>query len=69
MKRALDAIRGRLGGGLRRRVPVIRQLTPIECGAASLAMILGYHGRTTPVSEARDRLGVGRDGVTAQAIS
>jgi predicted double-glycine peptidase len=32
----------------RRRVPVIRQLNAVECGAASLAMILSYHGRPLP---------------------
>ena len=36
----------RLGETLRgRRIPWIRQLTGTECGAACLAMVLGYHGK------------------------
>src|SRR5215510_11334603 len=52
-----------------RRVPVQPQLTAVECGAACLAMILGFYGRSTPVAECRGRCGVGRDGVTARAIA
>jgi ATP-binding cassette subfamily B protein len=52
----------------RRRVPVLRQMTAVECGAASLAMILSYHGRKTSVSEMRERCGVGRDGLSALSI-
>ncbi len=53
----------------RRRVPVIRQLSALECGAACLAMILCYHGRKTTTSECRAYCGVGRDGLTAQAVA
>ena len=52
-----------------RQVPLILQLSSVECGAACLAMILSYFGRKTQVSECRELLHVGRDGVTAQAIS
>ena len=52
----------------RRRVPVLLQMSPLECGAACLAMILTYHGRETSVSECRDDCGAGRDGATALAI-
>ncbi len=62
-KRALSA------AGFRRRVPVVNQLTASECGAACLAMILGYHGRGTTVSECRPFCEGGRDGVSAQAIA
>ena len=56
-------------GGLRqKRVPVLLQLSEVECGAACLAMILSYHGRKTSVSEVRDRVGLGRDGLTALEI-
>jgi HlyB family type I secretion system ABC transporter len=50
-------------------VPVKLQLNAVECGAACLAMILSYHGRPTRVAECRDRLGVGRDGVSAETIA
>ena len=51
-----------------RRLPVILQLNDVECGAACLAMILGYYGRPTRIADCRERCGVGRDGATAQAI-
>ena len=51
------------------RVPVKLQLSAVECGAACLAMILSYYGRPTSVVECRDRLGIGRDGVNAEAIA
>jgi len=43
-------------------------MNAVECGAACLAMILTYYGRRTTVAQCRDLLGIGRDGVTAQAI-
>ena len=53
----------------RRRVPVLQALTAVECGAACLAMILGYHGRKTSVGECRDKCSPGRDGLTAKTIA
>ena len=52
-----------------KRVPVILQMTPNECGAACLAMVLTYYGRETTVNESRKQLHSGRDGVTARAIA
>ena len=59
----------RVAGRFRRRVPVIMQLSQVECGAACLAMILSYFGRKTRVAECRTLLDVNRDGVTAQSIA
>jgi HlyB family type I secretion system ABC transporter len=50
-------------------VPVLLQLSAVECGAACLAMILSYYGRKTRVAECRERCGVGRDGLTAHTIA
>ncbi len=52
-----------------RQVPVLRQLSATECGAACLAMILSYHGRKTSVSECRDKCSPGRNGLSAFTIA
>ncbi len=52
----------------RRRVPSVLQQTVADCGAACLAMVLGWFGRQTSLDECRERCGDGRDGVTAQTI-
>ena len=52
-----------------KHVPVILQMTPNECGAACLAMVLTYYGRETTLNECRQYLRSGRDGITARAIA
>jgi ATP-binding cassette subfamily B protein len=52
----------------RPRVPEIAQMSAVECGLASLAMILSYHGRKTSVAELRVQSGIGRDGLSALSI-
>ncbi len=51
-----------------RRVPLVRQMEEADCGAACLAMALGYLGRHVPLDELRVMTGTGRDGVTALSI-
>lgn len=53
----------------RRQVPVLLQLSAVECGAACLAMVLSYYGRQTRVAECRLALDAGRDGVKALALA
>ena len=52
----------------RRRVRFVPQIEVTECGAASLAMILAYHGHHAPLSELRQACGVSRSGADALAI-
>jgi len=40
----------------------------MDCGAASLAMVLGYYGRPLPLAEVRQVAGGGRDGANAEAL-
>ena len=52
----------------KRRVPEMRQVTAVECGAACLGMVLNYYGYGTSISAVQERCGVGRDGLTALEI-
>jgi ATP-binding cassette subfamily B protein len=54
--------------GRRKRIPLIHQLSQLDCGVASLAMVLSYHGRHVRLEELRDLIGVDRDGANAYAI-
>lgn len=58
----------RLDPRRRRRIPFVQQLEAAECGAACLAMVLGYHGREVRVAEVREVAGVGLDGSDALSL-
>ncbi|MEG2127512.1 MAG: cysteine peptidase family C39 domain-containing protein, partial [Bacteroides sp.] len=50
------------------KVPVIMQMETVECGAASLCMILAYHGKWLPLEKVREDCDVSRDGTNAMNL-
>jgi ATP-binding cassette subfamily B protein len=50
-------------------VPVVLQMTSVECGAACLAAVLAHYGRTVSLAETRSQCGVGRDGTSIGTLA
>lgn len=50
------------------KVPVVMQMEALECGAASLCMVMAYYKKWIPLEKVRVDCGVSRDGSNALAI-
>ncbi|QNM05336.1 NHLP family bacteriocin export ABC transporter peptidase/permease/ATPase subunit [Qiania dongpingensis] len=50
------------------KVPVIIQMEALECGAASLAMIMAYYEKWVPLEQVRIACGVSRDGSSLKGL-
>lgn len=52
-----------------RRYPALLQLSEMDCGAASLAMVVRYYGKHVSINRLRDMANVSREGATLHSIA
>ena len=64
-----EKIRQFIFGTKRVKVPTILHMEAVECGAASLAMVLAYYGKWLPLERLREECGVTRDGSNADNLA
>ncbi len=67
MEKARKKVKQPLTSGVA-KVPVIMQMEALECGAASLTMILAYYEKWIPLEQVRSDCGVSRDGSSAKNV-
>ncbi|MBR1659626.1 MAG: NHLP family bacteriocin export ABC transporter peptidase/permease/ATPase subunit, partial [Oscillospiraceae bacterium] len=63
-----EKIKQPVSGGKVAKVPVVMQMEALECGAASLTMVLAYYGLWLPLEQVRSDCGVSRDGSNARNV-